>query len=982
MNTSSRLRIFVGFFVTFLYSCASPPPSAVPTNQVALDNYVLTGRYTDGEVTFTLHARALAPGNNKGDVALLAGPISPTVVPDALTPLLDTHDGALLLKTKDWSSLVIDLPFRASVVETDGWKTVSFTPAAANIRQIVLEGWPADAKVELPDASQAVHKDGRITANLPGSGPVTLRWKEVPPETAGKLFYSAEGAVIDTVAPGMLRQTDQITLHVLQGKLEHIDLDLAGDGEVTRVDGASILSWSVEANDGGLRRLSVQLNAPQTGAYPLTVQLEAPLPALPATAKPPHLSPVGASSYGGRLRVQNEGTVRLEVANTTGLSQIGPEQFPVTLSANAIAPTQAFAYRFADTGFSYTISADNVLPEFTTDNIIVYHLGETDTYFEAEIDLDIREAPLRELNILGPADWAVAGLQAPFLADHFVTPAGNGQEQLRLVFAQPIIGRQVVRLRLERNASPSDTATAPTDWVLPVLTIKDAKSSRGFVGVTSDASLRLTPTSMDGLTDATAAFPYKIDNLQAAWRYREDPWNATLRIEHLAASIQADALHIFSIGDQLALGSTVLNLNIAGAPVTVLRMENTAGYRNVDFTGRYKRDVTQTGNVYEIHLDRPVSGAYTLLATYELPLKASGDTASFTGLKPLDVQSEQGHVLIASSHPLSLTEATVSKGLTLLEGAEIPAEYRLLCDAPILACYQYSSQPFTATLKIQPLVASRTVDQVVDIADLETQVTSSGEVSTTARYLLKSKDSDYLPMTLPTKAKLWSVKVANQAVVPIADKSAGDGQSLLIPLPRDGDPNVPVLIELTYTAGAADAKRVTVNAPSLQAPVLATDWKLTADHDRRLRAMDGAPVLDTPRLTGLDWLAQVCSGGDTDVKSAIVPLFFRGYSPEVYGLSQTQTFYTSLGFALAGLIFLRLSMNRGTARKILGIVLGVMLVLSGIILLAQLGQHTMGDTNTPTVATAVQLSIPMVEAGHALSFTFANDVAPSFGREF
>ena len=677
--------------------------------------------------------------------------------------------------------------------------------------------------------------------------------------------------------------------------------------------------------------------------------------------------------------------MRLEVTGTTGLSQIAPEQFTVSRPPNAPPSTQAFAYRFADSGYTYAVNADNVLPEFTADSILAYHLGETDTYLEAEINLDIREAPLRELNLIIPADWALSVLQAPNLADHMVTPASAGRAQLRLVFGQPVLGRQVVRLKLERNASSANAAaaTAATEWVLPPVSIieangKEAKSAHGFVGVTSDASLRLTPITMDKLEDATAAFPLKLDNLQAAWRYRDEPWSATLKVEHLAASIQADALHIFSVGQEMALGSTVINFSIAGAPVNVLRVQNTGGYRHVEFTGRYKRDVTQdpqNSDIYEIHLDHSVSGAYTLLATYELPFKASGDSLAFTGMQPLGVQSEQGHVLVASSYPFTISPVKISQGMSRLEAAEIPAEYRLLCDAPILACYQYAARPFDATLQLQPLADGSTVDQVVDIGTLETHISATGEVRTTARYLLKSKGHDFLQLTMPKGATLWNVTVAGQTVVPVADTRAS-GSALLVPLPRKGDPNVPLAIELEYTAGAKDAANVAVDAPTLHAAVLVTDWKLSGDTGHQLRAEPGAPVAVTQPLGGLGWLAQVAAGGEAAPRPPIVPYLLRFEGPTAPQLTHRQAFFTGLALALAGLIGLRLVRGRSLLCRTLGGVIGFIAALVGVVLIAQLGARSASDTAQPGVSHDVRLSIPMTEADHALSFAIANEIAP------
>jgi hypothetical protein len=975
---------YIVLFLIAALAFAGPLPAraAATPAPLLLDDYVLTGAYTNGTVTFTLHARAKAPSWSDAEIPLLSGPVSLTAVPDSLARRLELRDGAIILKYGGWSALAVDVPFRAQVTEQDGWKTVQFTPAAANLRQLVLVGWPDAAKLDLPDASQPIRENGRIVASLSGSGPVTLRWKDAPPETAGKLFYSVEGAVVVTVAPGILEQTDQFTYHVLQGQLDHLEFAITGDGKVTGVEGPGILNWSELPGTGAPggsdgpppRRLVVQLNDPRTGEYPLTVRTQSPLPALPASATPPRVTPVGALNYGGRLRVQNEGAVRVEVLDPKGLSQIAPEQFASI--NNSATSTQAFAYRFADAGYAFSIHASNVLPELGVTSILTYHLGESDAYVEAEIQLDIREAPLRELNLLAPADWAVAAVDAPGLADYFVTPAASttpASERLRLVFSQPLSGLQVVRLRLEHNAS----VTGDT-WDIPVLAVENAKNTRGFVGVTADAGLRLTPRTTDGLNDAGAtSFPIKVDNLQAAWRFRDAPWSASVHVERLAASVQADALQLFSIGEGVAYGSTVLNLQIAGAPVSVLRLQNTGGYRNLEFTGRDLLNWKQLADgTCEVYLHRPITGAYTLLATYELPCKATGDALPCAGLRPLDVQSEQGFVIVTSNHPVNLKPDKISAGLVRLETAEIPAEYRLLCDAPILAAYQYSARPFDATIDLTPLTPASTVDQVVDIAELNTRVSATGEWLTTARYLLKSKDHDHLRLTLPAAAKLWSVAVAGHDVVPVADQDV-----LLVPLPRQGDPNTPLLVEVKYAGAASQASSVTVTAPKLGPPVLVTDWRLTADQDHRLRPLDGAPVIETPRQTGFGWLGQLAFG--TQYPDGKI------------------TFWTGLFLSVFSLILFRaMRARRGWVKKLGGLI-GIAIGVAGLGCFVLLGLNASGQIdraefilnavapvhlprigvtpvapNDPGAGNVLHLSIPVVPEDHALAFTFANELAP------
>src|ERR1035438_2439407 len=181
-------------------------------------------------------------------------------------------------------------------------------------------------------------------------------------------------------------------------------------------------------------------------------------------------------------------------------------------------------------------------------------------------------------------------------------------------------------------------------------------------------------------------------------------------------TVQADGFHLFSIGEGIAYGSSVMNYMVSGAPVSSFRVELSDEYFNVEFTGKDIRNWQKTDGGYVVQLHTPVSGAYTLLATYERPFKAQGETLAFTGARPLDAQTEQGYTLIISAYQFQVKPEAVSSGLLPLETGEVPPEYRLFFDAPILAAYRYASRPFDLKLALSPLVQGDSLSQVVDRA--------------------------------------------------------------------------------------------------------------------------------------------------------------------------------------------------------------------------------------------------------------------------
>src|SRR5207247_3455792 len=141
-----------------------------------------------------------------------------------------------------------------------------------------------------------------------------------------------------------------------------------------------------------------------------------------------------------------------------------------------------------------------------------------------------------------------------------------------------------------------------------------------------------------------------LTNLQAAFRLSEPGWQATMRVERLPQTVQADGFHLFSIGEGIAYGSSVMNYLISGAPVSAFRVELSDEYFNVEFTGKDVRNWQKTDGGYVVQLQSPVSGACALLATYERPFKPHGDTLTFTGARPLDAQTERGYTLVVSAY--------------------------------------------------------------------------------------------------------------------------------------------------------------------------------------------------------------------------------------------------------------------------------------------------------------------------------------------
>ena len=891
---------------------APPPP-------IVLRDFKLTGKLSGERAAFTLTAIARVENSKGGSLPLLAGTVAVTELGKHPQWRVLVEQNQFMLAFDRSGEFPIEIKFSAAVRQRDGWNSVNFRIAPSALQPIILQGLAADTQFQFTGAARPERKGDDFMSYLPADGAVTLAWKESKPEAEGKLFYAAEMMSQISVSPGLMRQTALLDFKVMQGELSAVSLRLRGGGEVTRVQGNQVLAWNVETlPDSGDRRLVVRLNQPQKDQFALQVQMQTPLGAFPQTSDTIQLRPEGATRFAGYYRIVNEGAVRLEVAQASGLSQISPEQFPESDATKAIfrpGGSQRFAYRFSGGDFSLRIQADQILPELGVSQVLAYHLGENELAIDAEIELDIREAPLRELLVRVPKGYAIARLTATGMSDYFVRDlADEGDSELRVVYGQPMSGRQVVQLRLERNQ-----ALGAASWGLPRVEVSHAKSVRGNLAVSSDAGFRLTAERTQGLTEiATAFFPRKVANIQTAFRLSDPAWSASLRVERLPQTVQADAFHLFSIGDGVAYGSSVINYTISGAPVSAFRVELSGEYSNVEFTGKDVRNWQKTTGGYLVQLHTPVSGPYTLLATYERQFNSKGETLVFTGARPLDAQSELGHTLVISAYQFEVKPVDVSAGLLPLETAEVPSEYRLFFDAPILAAYRYTSRPFNLKLALSPLAQGESLSQVVDRAILRTHISKEGQVLTDVRYFVKNRGNTNFRITLPPGTDLWSATVNDAAVVPVKD-----GNADLIPLPQRNDPNAVLKLDLKLASRSKDARSVAVAAPIVGAPVMLAQWDLLPDTGQRLEYRSGSltPVGGVTDVSGFAQLARVADG------------------PEAAHAGRLLLFTILLvgSSAVAWRWASRTGVGRLSARHLIGTAVGLVAFAAGVALLFQLG---------------------------------------------
>lgn len=822
---------------------------------VALTDLQLSGSVDEAARTVGFRLRGSARAARAGvRVRVLEGPaaLSERAAGDgwhAELVTLDDGDFATDLVLERAGVVALDLGFATAIQEEGDWLRIGFGMPAGAIVPLRLEGLATGVEFDSSAAVVPTSTPQGWQGFLPAGGDASLGWKRTRDESEGTLFFTSSEETDVRVGAGVLRQLTRISLRVLQGKLGTVRMRIGGPGEILGVEGENILSWSV-VPEAQSRMLDIRLSRPIETEGAFVVRSQAALGTFPVRCEAVHLTPEGSVRHGGMARIANSGAVRLEVAATEGMFQVAPAQFAgAALEAGV---RQVFVYRFPSEQYAYAILASQIQPEVNVSQIVTCELAETDRILVADLELDVREAPLRDWSLLVPEDYAVVGVSGGGVADHALESAvREGHRVLKVMFSEPVEGRVLLRLRLEKNQ-----AAAAGPWRLPVLRFPDAKSVRGHVGVVTVPGYRVVPSATEHLVEVPLSyFPRQTAGLQQAWRVREQGWSAAVAVEALGQSVQADVFHLYSLKEGVVRASVLINYFVVGAPASEWRLAVPATAGNIDVIGQnVRRDWRREGDELVVTLHQSVLGAATLLVNFEESMSARGGIVRPGEVRPVGVQSERGYVQVVSPLQVKHEIRAATGGLLRLEPLELPTELRLLTSAPSLAVYQYTGRPFGLEMAVEWYEQGETVDQVVEFARLASQVSRDGQVVTEARFFVKTRGRKALRMAVPEGVQLWEARVDREVVT-----ARADGAHTLVPLPARMNPNEPVEVSLRLgQPAAANGRSVSLAAPRLLAPTVINEWTVRGDPERVLVPSGGGAGLARQVLpeSGFEWLAR------------------------------------------------------------------------------------------------------------------------------
>jgi hypothetical protein len=707
-------------------------------------------------------------------------------------------------------------------------------PALSSQASFTLNESGAD--VEFPTAisyQRIFEKDRtRVEAVIGSAAQVELVWTprvKRAEEVAATMF--CQNATLVDFGGGVMDVRATMDYQISQGELRQARVQLPAGQRLLRVEGAGLRTWELK-NENGAQILVVDLLKGISTSWRLVVETEKNLAALPVSLDitVPHALDVKRET--GLVALRGSEELSLTVGSADDLQRVDTDEFAKAVSTQTDGLSSVF--QFSRPEFSLRARIEAIQPEIEAVEQNNVRVGSEEVSLSATIDYTIKHTGVFTLKVALPDGYhveQVTGNNIQQKNEQYETDA----RILEVTLKNRTSGDYVLQIQLTQdfNELPKSLTIA---GVQPLNTAK----LTGFVAVTAEPGVAVKTGSFDGLTEIPAESLPDSSGVSAnggvlAYKFiasepkNSQEWNLSVSTESVAALVRAEIVNTVSLTDTLASGRALVRYNIGNAPVKELRVRVPANFQNVEITGPNIRSRERDGNIWQVEMQSPVRGIYTLTVTWEQPDLPATGAVEIAGVAAEGVDRETGLLSISAKPPLQVSEASAAD-LQRVDTGDFP-DWAGDADMTAALAYRYVRPGYRLALEVRRLDEAEVLQAIVDSAQLTSVVADDGQMMTKMSLSLQSNGRQFLEVQLPAGASVWSAFVAGQPVRP----SLRDGR-LLLPIKQSAADHGATTLELTYV-GADTFPRargeVGFTSPQFDVPLKNARWEiyLPPDYD-------------------------------------------------------------------------------------------------------------------------------------------------------
>jgi len=702
-----------------------------------------------------------------------------------------------------------------------------------------------EAAVEMPAAvsfqTTGDKKLTRLDAILGAGTSVDLQWTprvKRAAEIAATVF--CQNTTLARIGSGAVNLRSQFDYQVTQGELRQARVRVPAGQRLLRVEGETIRTWESKDAEDGSQVVTVDLIKGVSPSYRLTLETERFLETLPATARvePPRALDVKRETGTVALAAGEEAGLTVEAAD--GLTRVDAEE----------AMGATMAYRFLTPEFGLRVRVEALQPQLEA--VVQNHtrLGTESAQIATRVDYTIKRAGVFALRLALPDGYTVSSVTGDKIGQWTVETG-----VLKVALKERVLGAYTLNVQMVKWQKEPARAF-DVDGAHPL----DTQKLTGYVSVATELGLQAKTATLDGISEIpVSTLPSRGGAGTLAYKYiAAEPgatrgWKLSVATDTVEAWVRAEVVNFLTFRDTSVSGRALIRYEIQNAPVQELRLRAPAAFQSVEINGPNIRRRDRDGDQWRVELQHKVSGSYTLTVTWEQPGKVADATLEVAGVEALGVERETGVVVMQVRPPLRVMEKQVGPDLLPVEPRELPEWAGRPEEAMVLA-YRYLRPGYKLSVATRRFEEARVLQALVDNARLTTVVADDGQMMTEMALNVRNNGRQFLEVSLPAGAQVWSAFVAGRAVRP----TVREGR-LLLPLDRSGGADNAVRVELTYIGGQTFPTRqgwFDLKTPSLDVPLKNARWELYLPADYAYTKFAGTmshEIVAQPAVSSFTW---------------------------------------------------------------------------------------------------------------------------------
>jgi len=297
----------------------------------------------------------------------------------------------------------------------------------------------------------------------------------------------------------------------------------------------------------------------------------------------------------------------------------------------------------------------------------------------------------------------------------------------------------------------------------------------------------------------------------------------------LEPKIYVDTATYATIGEGIIRCYTAVNYSILQSEVPNFRLALPEDTSVLEVKSNDIRDwkvSTKDGVQYlDVYLNFGVKGNYTINLSYERKIGEGSGVVQVPEIKAVGAEREKGYFGIAAATNVELAVNKLEHA-SVIDVKELPSAIWSSSANPILLALKYLNHPFSIAIDVTKHEELPVLVAAIDRANYLTLQTFEGKSLTKAVYQMRNNVKQFMYLTLPKDATLWSVFVAGKPAKPAKDKNG----SILIPLEKSqlsGESLTQFPVEIVYLnklSGMGFLGWLNLNLPKVDIPISSLAW--------------------------------------------------------------------------------------------------------------------------------------------------------------